>query len=519
MLSKLTRAKRTQVSTLQSLPAPVGGWNVRDSIANMDEKDAVTMTNWFPSTTDVMVRKGWISHVEGYASEVESLLVYNGSTTSKMFAVSNGEVFDASSSASSAGAAELTGLSNSRWKEVNISTSGGNFMYVANGVDTPYLYDGSTWTSITGASSPAITGVTTTDLRNPALFKNRVWFVEDETLRAWYLPVDSVGGTAGSLDLSAVARRGGELIDIGTWTIDAGEGVDDYWVGITSEGEVIVYKGTDPSSSSTWALVGVWQLGSPIGERPMIKYQGDIALICIDGVLPLSKALLSARVDARVALTDKIQGAMSEYATSYSTNFGWQLLFYPKGDMLILNIPVQEGNQQEQFAMNTITGAWGRFTDIEANCWCIFNDEPYFGGSNYVGQFWSGLSDNDSDINADVQQAFSYFRNRGNGKFFKMVRPIIASNGSPALLAALNVDYSTDAPTNTLNFAPTSYAVWDSATWDSGLWGGALSVLKSWQTFGKVGVSAAMRLLVQQQGIETHWQATDFIYEPGGYIV
>lgn len=518
MLGMVAKKRQSQNSRLQSLPAPVGGWNKRDSIANMDEKDAVTMENWFPGTGDVMVRKGWTLHRDAYPAEVESLLVYNGSTTSEMFAVSSGNIYDASVSASSAGATEVSGLTNSRWKEINITTSGGNFMYAANGVDEPLLYDGSAWTAITAVSTPAILGVTTTTLRNPSLFKNRVWFVEDNTLKAWYLPVDSVGGTAAALDLSAVARRGGELTDIGTWTIDAGEGVDDYWVGITSQGEVIVYKGTDPSSSSTWALVGVWHVGSPIGNRPFLKFGGDLLIVCVDGVLPLSKALLSARVDARVALTDKIQGAMSEYAASYSSNFGWQLLFYPAGDMVLLNIPVQEGNEQEQFAMNTITGAWGQFTGISANCWALFNDQPYFGGSDYVGQFWNTFADNDEDINADVQQAFSYFKDRGSAKMFKMVRPIIQSNGSPALLAALNVDYTTDSPTNTLNFAPTTYAVWDTALWDSGIWGGALATLKSWQTFGRIGVSAAMRLLVQQQGIETHWAATDFIYEPGGYI-
>ena len=28
-----------------SIPAPIGGWNARDSLANMDAMDAVTMLN------------------------------------------------------------------------------------------------------------------------------------------------------------------------------------------------------------------------------------------------------------------------------------------------------------------------------------------------------------------------------------------------------------------------------------------------------------------------------------------
>ena len=67
----------------------------------------------------------------------------------------------------------------------------------------------------------------------------------------------SVGGAAQVLDLSSIAKYGGHLVDLDTWTIDAGYGVDDNLVFITSNGEVIVYRGTDPSSAATWALAGV----------------------------------------------------------------------------------------------------------------------------------------------------------------------------------------------------------------------------------------------------------------------
>ena len=79
-----------------------------------------------------------------------------------------------------------------------------------------------------------------------------MWVIENDTLSAWYLPVDSVGGAATEYDLSGIFRLGGYLLAGGTWTMDAGEGVDDYWIAVTSEGEVVVYQGTDPSSANTW---------------------------------------------------------------------------------------------------------------------------------------------------------------------------------------------------------------------------------------------------------------------------
>ena len=113
---------------------------------------------------------------------------------------------------------------------------------------------------------------------------------------------------------------------VATWTIDGGQGVDDLLVFVTSWGEVIVYKGTDPSSASAWALVGIWQIGAPVGRRCFMKYAGDLLIICQDGVYPMSGALQSSRVNPKVALTNKIQLAVSEAVTSYGSNFGWQLI-------------------------------------------------------------------------------------------------------------------------------------------------------------------------------------------------
>jgi hypothetical protein len=131
------------------------------------------------------------------------------------------------------------------------------------------------------SSTIAITGVTTTTLSNISLFKNRVWFIQKDTLKAWYLPTGAVGGVAQVLDMSQICKYGGTLVDLDTWTLDAGYGADDNLVFVTSNGEVIVWRGTDPSSDATWALAGVWKLGSPVGNRCMLKYSGDLLLITL----------------------------------------------------------------------------------------------------------------------------------------------------------------------------------------------------------------------------------------------
>jgi len=217
---------------VQSLPAPLGGWNARDSIANMEPTDAVTLINMFPTVSSLTMRGGYTKHATGLSGKAQTIMVYNSGATSKMFAVtSTGYVYDVTA-AGAVGAAVVSGLTNGIWEYVNITTAGGSYLMAVNGVDNALLYDGTTW------STPSITGVTDNDLSNITLFKNRIWFIQKNTLKAWYLPTSSIGGAAQYTDMSSVCRFGGRLVDLDTWTIDAGYGVDDNLAFITSQGEI-----------------------------------------------------------------------------------------------------------------------------------------------------------------------------------------------------------------------------------------------------------------------------------------
>ncbi len=427
------RAPRRPIQPLKArgvsatLTAPVGGWNARDALSEMPSGDAVQLDNWFPNTTSVDLRSGFTRYAMAFPSTVDSIFQYQGGTTSKLFGASGSGFYDATAGGA-VGAAAVSGLANAKWQYVNISTPAGNYIWACNGSDAPYTFDGTNW------ANPSISGVTASTLIHVNVHKNRLWAIQSGTLKAWYLPVQSIAGTMQALDLSSFCTRGGYLMAMATWTVDAGYGIDDMAVFITSEGEALVYRGTDPSSATTWALVGVYWIGSPVGRRCFVKFAGDVLIICQDGVLPLSGALQSSRVQPQVALSYKIQRATSEAVTLYGSTFGWQLLPFPGANMLILNVPVQAGNQ-EQYVMNTITKSWGKFTGWAANCWELYNDSPYFGGSTFIGKAWNGTTDGGSAIQANALQAFSYFGNRAQLKRWTMMRPIFQCTNQPTLLA------------------------------------------------------------------------------------
>ena len=500
-----------------SLPAPIGGLNDRDSIADMPMTDAVVMDNWWPYPSYLGVRKGSADHVTGFAAAVESLVEYlPTSGASALFAAAGTAIYNATT-AGAVGAAVQSGLANARWQHAGITTPGGSFLYMVNGADKPRLWDGATWVAVDGVSTPAITGVTTTTLIHVCLFKNRLFFVEKDTMSVWYLPVNSIGGAAAEIDMGSIFRLGGSIMACYTWTIDAGNGADDHFVIISTNGEVAVYRGTDPSTAAEWSIVGVFVLGRPIGRRCAVKYGGDLAINCMEGVYPLGKGLLSASVDRRVALTDKIQNSVSIAANGYASSYGWQVTLYPDANMLLLNVPLGSG-VNFQYAQNTITGAWTKFTGWDANVWLNASSGLYFGDDTTVKKAWTGNLDGTTPIVADVCGAFSFYSNRSSNKYWTMIRPYIQTTGTPSILYALNTDFSLSDPSGILVTAPFAGMTWGAMTWGAMTWGGGLVSTARWNTVGAVANSAAIRLKVQNNGADVRYTNCDAVYQIGGLL-
>ena len=573
-----------------SITAPIGGWNARDSVAAMPPTDAVTLTNLYPTPTDVMLRKGYTKYSIGITGQVNTLMNYAGTNDQTLFAAAGTKIYDCSTST----ATDVYTITNDKLQYVNCTTPGGDFLVACNGVDDTLVYNGTNWikmaTTITPATISTITHVgavatlttstphglvtgnqitisgalptayngsyivtvtssttlTYTMASTPAtdavtvgayvinhgiqgvnpnkfvsvnLFKNRLFFTEKDSLKVWYLPVNSVGGIAKQLDFGAIAYGGGFLQGMATWTIDAGQGADDYAVFVTNMGQVIVYNGTDPDTATDWALKGVWQLGYVFSRRFWYKWSGDVLLLTQDGLVPLASALQSSRLDPRVNITDKIYYEISQEADRYSTEFGWQVIYYAKPNMLLINIPNPSG--VEQYVMHTISKAWCNFTGIQAKCFELHNDDLYFGGNGYVGKFWDTNADDGGQISATCQQAYSYFDKPGQQKRFTMVRPtFLVDVGAPGIYCGINTDFQTQNNLGKVTFQPFSSTagVWDVATWDNDVFAGNLVISRNWQGVTGLGYAGGINLNMVSAGIDVHWVSTDYVMELGTVI-
>lgn len=507
-------AKRPTASS-KSFPAPVGGWNAKNSLATMGEDEAAVLDNWFPESSYVRLRGGSSEFADtGTGLPVESLLSYTGLITKKFFAASDGDVYDITSGGT-AGAAVVTGLTNDRWQYINYGNSAGNFLYMVNGADNPRYFDGTTWTA------PALTGsgLTKSNLIHIQSFKERIFFVEKDKLWFWYLPVNSVSGALSKFDLSSFCTKGGYLMAMATWSRDAGDGADDYAVFITSEGEILIYQGVDPNDAANWSLSSIYTIAAPIGRRCFLRLASELVIVTREGFVPLSKVLLYSKAVAKSNISNNIEDAVNTATNIYGNNFGWQPIFFSSKRMALFNIPVGENTEQQQYVINTSTGKWCRFTELNGNCWEEFNNGLYFGGND--GTIWeaeTGTADGDASIETAALTAYSYFGSKSKLKRWTMARPLMRSTGILLISMRVSVDFEYNPAEVQYSAEESSGATWDVADWDTEDWADGFTVTKSWKGVNGVGHSAALGIATSTKLQEIQWISTDFIYELGGFI-
>lgn len=503
------------MDSVRSVPAPVGGWNARDALAQMKPTDAIRLVNWYPRPTYCESRGGCSDYLTALGASGKSLMNWSGPSTNKFFVGTSAGIYDASS-AGVAGAV-VAACTNGKFQSVQFATASGVERLIAvNGVDSMFQYDGTTWNVITGVSAPvAITGVTTSNIIGINIFKQRLFLIQNNRLSFWYLPVQSLGGAAVEFFLNTLAPRGGFLMAMATWSFDAGNGPDDYAVFMTSEGEAIVFRGANPGDATDWFLVGTFFVGRPIGRRCFTKLGGDVILLVEEGAFPLSQALLTASIDKTKALTNRIELAFQQQARLFAPVFGWEAIVYKNQGAVIVNIPNQEDGTHVQYVMNTTTQRWTSFSGWNAECFGVFNGDLYFATGTKVVKAWSGPSDFGAVIVLDAKPAFNYFGSDAT-KLLEQVRPIFMLTGPIQFLVGCDVDFNDSAPTGVASYSVGAAALWDTALWDVGMWTTDFLLQKDWKTVAAVpGFCFALTLRVGTNAVQIQWPSTDFVFQPG----
>lgn len=512
-----------------SVPAPIGGLNARDSIVAMPETDAIVLQNWWPQPYGCTVRLGTRKWATTIPATVNSLASWaNTDGVQKMFAWAGASMYDVSLTGP-VGAPIITTLSSDIWESVNLTNSAGNHLIALNGQDDGIIFPvAGVATRIVagdGIAPQTWAGIDPRDAVCPTVHQHRLWVVKKNTAEGWFLPPDAVQGTFLKYDFGPLFSRGGFLQFLCTWTLDDGSGATDHLIAVSSRGEAVVYAGTDPEDDTKWSLRGVYFIGAPVaGRRAFAKAAGDMYITTQQGIVSMSSALTSTKVTQAEdkLVSDKVKFLLSELISNYSSLFGWDLKYFPKFNMLILNVPSVSAGGNVQLACNQITGAWTEFRAMDASCWLSYGSSPMF--ADHDGNIltaWTGNVDNaDPDgengttILAAAQQAYTYAGAPATQKQVGMYRPVFMVSNLISFASNIQYDFTLDPLTASSPVPITYSSLWGVGTWGVSTWGGGSFVQKQWVQANGMGVAASLRIVTQTQS-EVLWVATDYSFISG----
>jgi len=526
-----------------TVPASVGGINALSSLTAMEPTDCISCINLVPSEYGLQLRKGyrdWATGMTGGA--VNTVIGFEGQTDDasgkRLWAVTEDGIWDCtpdgttvpiqdvvfSVSGAGAGFGVYTEMTND---------AGNRYLFYADELNGLHMYTESsdTW------SIPSITVATPANIAFCMVWKSRLWMIEKDSGDAYYLLPGAISGAATLFNFGAKLSHGGSLRSLYNWTIDGGNGVDDFLIAVGGGGDVLVYAGTDPDNEATFGLRGSYFIGQfPLSRRCGQSYGGEMYLLSTYGIISVRQLLEGIMVlDPSTGPSAKINRYLRQAVEDGIDSYVWAMEIYPADGFMQVIAPFSTGNRLNavQYQQNLMTQAWGTWAGV-----------PIFSSASWLNYYIMGTSDGrlivydggtdevtteDPDgVNIDYRVLTSFQAPGNDATTFKqvsLIRPIQLSTDVVNLNVAPVYDYAIyseiAAPMST---PPGNGTLWGSGPldpnggiWDVSFW----STLPSPQSFvrGGSGVGRTVAVIMRgNSGVRLTFIAWDISYTVGGFL-
>lgn len=354
-----------------------------------------------------------------------------------------------------------------------------------------------------------LTGVSTVNLAYVWSYKNRLFFVEKNTLSAWYLAVDAITGAATALPLGGVFNLGGTLLFGSSWSIESSDGLDSRCVFITEGGEdgaeVAVYAGINPSDPNQWAQIGVYRIGKPMGKTAHMRAGGDLVIATDIGLIPLSVAV--QRDMAALAPSALSHPIEDEWAREVGrrSSVPWKCKVWPTGRLAVVMLPTITDEPPKWFVVNVRTGGWTIYTGWDATCVTVWDDRLFFGSSEgrVVEANVTGF-DQGATYSATFVPLFDDLKTPAALKIPSLGRAVLRAPVDLDVTLGMQSDFVIDLPV-----APPATPVPPGSTWGTGIWGDSvwgeeatLQIVQEWVSIAGEGYALAPALIVTSGSLQ-----------------
>ncbi len=533
-----------QNSVAGQIPASIKGINAIVSLARMDDEECVYCFNILPEDFGMEVRDGYVEWANGWTGDfARTVIAFEGNIDAddKLWVANSEGIFDVTIEGETSPAQVVTWPSSANnagiCSYVNYSNDGdARFLLLCDGQNGYYTWEQETdtWTKIEEGVDPGeINGTDPNNFNFITIWKQKIWFVQRESGNAWHMDEAAVfTGDVSQFNFSDQFRFGGPLVSLHNWTLDGGNGIDDHLVAISGSGDVVVYAGTDPGSEGTFGLVGSWYVGElPAGNRVATEFSGELYVLSVQGLLPLSNLLNGAGIETPdTYISAKISPYIRAVMDRVRKQFGWHIHIHPKQSLLYINSPKLIDRSQVAFTMYFGTRAWGTIRDLTKSHTANWQGEVYWTDNVrnkifiqrgnvdgvYLDQEIDGLPE---AIDWSVLTAYSTMGAPAQYKRVQYIRPMFVANADPSFNVNARFDFDITETDSPPSFTGGSSALWDSLTalWDTSTWGGSIKASDNPRGATGIGRNVAISLR-GRTGEATVLVAFDVTYDLGGYM-
>jgi hypothetical protein len=534
-----------KLNSVLRVPAPVGGIDSRVSLTNPNPANSVYCFNLVPFEYGMAVRKGYrewqLDLDDGNFISVNTIIPFDGipidQTDDRLFAVTNEGIWDVTTQ----GAPPVLKLSFTDDGPASgfgtyaqyITEAEEELLFYADSKNGLFQYESATdtWAQATGITGPVIT-----DIRFVVEHKQRLWFIEEDSTKGWYLEPRSISGVATSFGFGNKFKHGGNLAGLFNWSVDGGDGIDDFLVAVSRAGDVLPYQGSDPEGTD-WSLKGTYFIGQiPPGAVFATETGGELFILSNYGLTSMNDLLqgvdssLLRRAELQSSVSGKIAGFLRERLEAVGNQPGWQIKTVPSEGGLLINTPRVGSGPYIQFFYNVSADSWGLWRDVPIFCSDEWQNSVVFGSDNgniyYMDVFVDNVLltpptdvPNGDPIEFSVLTSYLPIGEEGAHKRVHLIRPDFLARSPPTYSIIARYDY--DLTEAILEVQPPLEAdgIWDIGLWDIAIWGSDEGVAYN-SVEGTWGVGRYMAIaMVGKSRDFTRFIGWDVIFDTGGYLI
>ncbi len=501
-----------------TVPSSVGGINSMNALNMMAPTDCIYTYNLMPVEYGLELRKGYREWATGCGTfDVRTILNYEsnkrGVENDRLWAVTAEGIWDVSLFGTTSPVQDVVFTDQTEPAGYGVkceftNDAGRHYMFYADGVNGLWQYDdeAAVWTQPVGGTGagewsfdPPGGGpdepFPVEDIAFIMLHKQRIWVILEDKDDGWYLPVGAISGKLERFIFGSKMPRGGRLMGLWNWTVDGGNGVDDFLIAIGRAGDVVVYKGEDPeiTASSTgaigqpWEQAGSWYIGDMTAtRRPVVEYGAEMYILSSFGITNLPTLLGGVAASGIVSSPSaKITRFLRRDVKEGITGHGWSLTIHPADGFLQIITPEPSNTPFIQYNQNLTTKGWGLWEGVPMLCAEEWNGEYFMGGKTGVVYIYDGLLDGTTLDGSDEGEPITFrtltsFQTYGSahGTFKRVgfIRTVGVTSGTLTFNVQAVYDYNVNEIIQSPTTVPISQgSLWNSAVWNVDLWAGGLS--------------------------------------------